>query len=1529
MPAKPIRGSVLSSLAFAVLGLLPWNPVLAQGGGLDAPQPVGAFFNGTFPTAAPGQSTGWQTENAFPNLTFVDPLWLTEIPGMNEFLLVGKNGQLWRFANNPAVTQAQVTKVLEWVANTQSSEDQGFYSLAFHPEFGQAGSPNANYAYVCYNHKPALAGADSNHSFWRVSRFTWLPASGTLDPASEYVLMNQYDRCRWHNGGAMFFGEDGFLYINCGDGGDSGEGGGLTGADGALSRTQRLDWGLFSGVFRIDVDNDPTKSHAIRRQPQSPTNKPAGWPASFTQGYGIPNDNPWLDAGGSILEEYHSLGLRSPHTMHYDAETGDIWIGDVGEGAREEITLAPKGSNAQWGFMEGGIPGPGSTPSPLIGTSQNPTYDYNRTTGTCIIGGMRYRGVKWDSLLGGKLLFGDHVRGRIWTATLPVGGGAPVVQEIVAGLPTGNKAGLANFCTDSTGEIFLMNVNGTNQPGGTIRKLVSAGVSQEPPQFLSQTGVFTDLATLATAPGVIPYSVANPLWSDAAAKYRWIILPNDGVHDTAAEKITFSEEGNWVFPAGTVFVKHFEIGTNANNPAAVKRLETRFLIATTGGGKYGFTYRWNAAGTDAELLTGGDADDFEVTLQNGSTEMRHWDFPSRADCLLCHNDASGQALGVRTHSLNKAFHYPSTDRTANQLTTFNALGMLDVSLTAAQIEDYIESRPIHDETAPVEHRVRSYIDSNCSHCHRPGGTVDYFDARLGTPLNVQGIVNGVIQGHFSLGPDGRYLKPGVPNLSALHVRMDNVGNGAAMPPLAKNLVDEAAVDLMQQYINSLTEAEFATSPSPQARYVRLTATSEVGGGPWTSVGEFSILDGNGAPIPISELSVFDFDSEEIGDEFAPAVRAIDGNITTFWHTGYGTGGIDPLPHHITIDLGSLRGVGGFIYTPRQGNQNGRIANYEVHYSTDAVNWTSMTSGTWPNGTAAQRFDGLVGLRKARCQIAGPVDTVSGPFEVTVVFDMDVTDFTTSDLQVSGGSVTGMRGKGYYYVATISPTSANLSVSVPAEAANTGALGSRASQLLSIDFVDTAPPVPVFTEVPAQVTGPFQIGLSFGEAVTGLAVGDFTVTNATLDSIVPDGANYLLNLTPLVPGSITIELATGAVIDTAGIPMGAGISTSLGYVQQILARNAAEASYIGGGMMLVTDAAAPHGQYLWLPDGAYPNNFNPPVKPQHRAEYTFVLPHAGQWMVRGLVRAADTGSDSFWMEVDGNQATGTVHLWDITPVGTSYVWDYMNNRGVADPVILDLAAGSHTVTVFARDDGTRLDRLEFESIRPLVTLSGPAGVVNGNFNATLLFSENVTGLAAGDFLINGGNILSLSGSGASYSLVIEPTASAVTLSLPENTATDTGGAGNFASNPLTVFYRTEYEQWAFDHGVDGTAASQLSDEDDDGIAKLLEYAFNLDPSGADHGVYDPGVAPGSGLPRMIVTPGDPSGKLLSLQFLRRKNSGLTYTAQFGSDLGDFTPAIAPPLVESIDSTWERVTVADPGGSGPARRYGRVAVTMAPP
>jgi uncharacterized repeat protein (TIGR03806 family) len=1497
------------------------------GAGLDAPQPVGPFFNQTYPATPPGSATGWTTENAFPNLTFIDPMWLAEVPGTEEFLVVGKNGQLWRFPNNPAVTQGEVVQVLDWSSQTQTSEDQGFYRLAFHPQFGQVGSPNANYVYVSYSHKPALAGADADHSYWRLSRFTWLPASGTIDPASETVLINQYDPHRWHNGGGIFFGNDGFLYTVVGDGSEWID---------SNNTTQRIDQGLLSGILRIDVDNNPAKSHAILRQPvEDPAwGMPAGWPASASQGYGIPNDNPWQNPG-NVLEEFYAIGFRSPHTMHYDAQTGDIYVGDVGQGTREELTrVTAPGANAQWAYLEGTVGGPRAKPVPLIGTDQVPLLDYGRDVGGCIIGGMRYRGAKWNTLLGGKVLYGDHLTGEVWSATLDTGGGAPVIDELVSGgFIVGNKAGLANFCTDSTGDVYLMNLNGTNQDGGTILKLTTAGVSIEPPALLSQTGVFTNLATLETAQGVIPYDVANPLWSDGAAKRRWMILPNDGTHSTPHEQIVFSEKENWVFPAGTVFVKHFEIGIDENNPAAVKRLETRFLICTEGGGKYGVTYKWNAAGTDAVLLTSGVDESYNVTLAGGGTEARTWSYPSRAQCLLCHNTASGQALGVRTHSLNRNFHYDLTGRDANQLATFNALGMFDHTLTADELANFIEARSLDDETAPLEHRVRSYLDSNCSHCHRPGGPVSYFDARLGTPLNVQGLINGMIQGHFSFGPDGRYLKPGDPELSALHARLSSVGNGAAMPPLAKNVVDQEAVDLLQEYLESLTMEEFELTPSPQARYIMLSAYSEVHGYDFTSVGEFSVLDGNGLPIPIAEQSIAFRSSEETVGAYSPASRIIDGNVDTFWHTLWaGTGMSYTNPNYVGIDLGSVRSIGGFVYTPRQQpvggpvtDQNGRIADYDVHYSNDMETWTQIDHGTWPNSNAPQRFDGLAGKRKACCHIGGPVEAVNGAFDVTVVFDMDVTDFTAADLQVTGGTVTGLRGKGYYYVASISPTHPSVAVSVPADIANLGGLGSRASNTLGISYEDFVPPLAFFTGMPAQVSGAFQLHVNFSELVAGLDASDFALTNATLNSIVPDGDGYMLNFTASAEGGVMVRLVEGAVTDPSGNPSIATAATTVNFTR-LLGRNANEYSYLGGGMEIVSSTGSPVGHYLVLPDTQYPNNYVLPVKTQHRAEYRFVVPHAGQWHLRGLVRPASSSSDSFWIEIDGNQAAGTVYQWDANPLGTSYVWDLVSNFGGPDPVVLNLAAGEHTVTVYGRDDGTRLARLELVSLRPFAALAGPTGGVDGPFQATLEFSENVTGLTTGDFTVSGATVTAVSGSGASYTVTLSPKAPLMTLSLAENAVVNDTGAGNFASNSIFVVGSSAYLQWASLHGVDGTASGELADEDGDGIAKLLEFAFNLDPSVADVAIYNPAQLPGAGLPRMIVSP----GPVLSLQYLRRKgDTGLIYTPQFGSSADAFTDATGTPVVESINAEWERVTIADPAGPGASKRFGRVVVTMAPP
>jgi hypothetical protein len=317
------------------------------------------------------------------------------------------------------------------------------------------------------------------------------------------------------------------------------------------------------------------------------------------------------------------------------------------------------------------------------------------------------------------------------------------------------------------------------------------------------------------------------------------------------------------------------------------------------------------------------------------------------------------------------------------------------------------------------------------------------------------------------------------------------------------------------------------------------------------------------------------------------------------------------------------------------------------------------------------------------------------------------------------------------------------------------------------------------------------------------------------------------------------------------------------------------------------------------------------------------------MLRGRVHAATTESDSFYVEVDGNQALGSVSLWDVAPPGTAYVWDYVNNRTpLADPVILTLTAGTHTVTLYGREDGARLDRLELESVRPLATLATAKSVVNDGFTANLTFSENVTDLTAGDISITGGSVVSITGSGTAYVVTVVPISGAVVLSLPQNTVIDIDGAGNFASNSLAVTYRDSYQQWAFDHGVSGTNESQLADGDGDGVSQLLEYAFNLDPAKADSALYHPTTQPSSGLPRMMVVPTNPTGQQLMLQYLRRKAvPDLSYTPQFSSALDNFTNASGAPVVESINTDWERVTIGDTGSGSP--RFGRVRITLLPP
>ncbi|MCW1915105.1 PQQ-dependent sugar dehydrogenase [Luteolibacter sp. GHJ8] len=1010
-------------LAAAGLAALPGRPK-------HAAVPVGAYFNGVFPAEAPGASPGFASANAFPELTFTDPMWIAEIPGTSDMVVVEKSGRLKRFPKERQSGPREVSVALDLGSRVQISEDQGLYQIAFHPEFGRSGSSHSSEIFLSYNFRPTFAGAGPDASFWRLSRFHWDPADETIDPSSESVLIQQYDPNRWHNGGALAFDKQGFLLFTCGDGG---------GTDDQFGQSQALDGCFFGGVFRIDVDQDPERSHPIRRQPSDGADKPLGFPASFSQGYTIPHDNPWVHPAGHYLEETFAIGLRSPHTAHYDLQTDGLWVSDVGRTDREELNLVPKGSNLQWPFMEGEVPGPKSREQ-VHGRETPPVYAYDRSMGGCIIGGMRYRGSRWADQLDGKILFGDNLKGSLFTLD-PDAFGDPEATEILSGLGAGIYSGLSNVCTDSAGDIYLLKLNGSNRDGGTVRILTPGKPLAGPPALLSDTGLFTDTARLEPSPALMSYEVASPLWSDGAIKRRWMALPNDGLRDSDEEQVAYSTAGNWSFPAGTVLVKHFDLALDEWDPSVLKRMETRVIICTAKGGKYGLTYRWNEQGTDAVLLNEGAIADYTITRENATKETFQWHFPSRADCMQCHSEASGQALGLRTHQINRLVLYPGSDKPVNQLAHFNSLGIFHRSLSPSELAGALAACGLDDESAPLEHRLRSYLDANCAHCHQPGGPVEYFDARLQTSLQSQGIIDVTLKGQYAL-PGGSYITPGHPELSAIYTRMTSCEPGLAMPPLGYNRIDARATSLLADYISGLSRDITPPPSAPLARYVCFTAP--IGSDGFASIAEIRILDESGNPMPAADLAIAEVNSE---DAVSPARFALDGDPATCWSSSEKAGFFLAL----TLDLQRPRRIGGFEYVPRQDSSLGRLPSYQVHHSLDGIGWTQLAEGRLSPGSgpaiATYRFDDLI--HAPTCTIAASPVASGRDFDGTIVFDSEVRGFGPGDLRVSNGRVKALRGDGYYYVATISPERFPVSISVPAGVATASSHGNLESNLLKV------------------------------------------------------------------------------------------------------------------------------------------------------------------------------------------------------------------------------------------------------------------------------------------------------------------------------------------------------------------------------------------------------------------------------------------------------------------------------------------------
>lgn len=281
----------------------------------------------------------------------------------------------------------------------------------------------------------------------------------------------------------------------------------------------------------------------------------------------------------------------------------------------------------------------------------------------------------------------------------------------------------------------------------------------------------------------MPYDVNSPLWSDGATKERFFALPDN-------TEIDIQNNGLWAFPIGSVLIKTFLL---EDTP-----VETRLLVRQQDGDWGGYSYEWNDAGTDAQLLASG-----KTKTIGGQV----WRYPSRAQCMSCHtapngNYAAERVLGLETAQINRDFIYPG-NLIADQIQTLASVGYFS-SNPGPQASLAAMPDPL-DSEANISNRARAYLHPNCANCHQPNGPAPgNIDFWYGTHLTDADYCNvPPSHGSFDIA-EARLLKPGAAQDSIIPLRMQRV-DAHRMPPLGVDIVDTQGVSVINEWINSLQE----------------------------------------------------------------------------------------------------------------------------------------------------------------------------------------------------------------------------------------------------------------------------------------------------------------------------------------------------------------------------------------------------------------------------------------------------------------------------------------------------------------------------------------------------------------------------------------------------------------------------------------------------------------------------------------------------------------------------------------------------
>ncbi|MBC7967208.1 MAG: PQQ-dependent sugar dehydrogenase, partial [Fuerstia sp.] len=543
------------------------------------------------------------------------------------------------------------------------------FAAVLHPQFEKN-----RFVYLCYVHP-------DKGSHTRVSRFTMSrDAVPVIDPKSETVIIT------WpsggHNAGCLRFGIDGMLYIATGDGSGPNPPDGLT--------TGQVVTDLLGAILRIDVDH--------------PVNG---------MNYSIPADNAFANHP-TARPEIFGYGLRNPWKFGIDRKTGEVYVADNGWETWEMIHLVGNGTNCGWPIMEGRailrseVP---VGPTPIA----PPIRDHHHSEANSVIGGPVYRGNELKGL-DGQFIYGDYITGTIWSV------GRATDGSFVGRTLVDTDLRITDFLEGAAGELFVLDYDLTGQIYKLVPNIVP-DLSADFPRLLSQTGVFKSLTPLQPEAGVVEYDVVVPRWTDGAVARRFVAVPG-------SDRIELAPHGGvrGKYPEGTVFAKQLSIPDSDGKP--MTPLETQILQLQNGVWNP-YSYLWNDAGTDAELVSSaGTAKTVQWPDANAAGQFTEhtWHANAINECRLCHNAGPGFVLGFVGNQLSRL--------KSNTVSGTDQLESLLSQAVIASIPDDARSPAFqlvdpHDASLDLNDRARSYLHGNCSMCHHKGGNaiVSFFLTR--------------------------------------------------------------------------------------------------------------------------------------------------------------------------------------------------------------------------------------------------------------------------------------------------------------------------------------------------------------------------------------------------------------------------------------------------------------------------------------------------------------------------------------------------------------------------------------------------------------------------------------------------------------------------------------------------------------------------------------------------------------------------------------------------------------------------------